>query len=372
MPPTDPQAPPGINESRLRSLVDTVLDTMVEQTPDDHPLRTFIRPSIEADEHGAELTKQLLAFGRKQTLQPKVICANQLLEHFTSLVRHTLGERIEVLLALPPNIWNVKVDPVQLQNVLLNLAVNARDAMPGGGKLIFETRNASLDADYISDMLDVTYGDYVVIAISDTGIGMAAEVAEKAFEPFFTTKASGQGSGIGLSMVYGFVKQSRGHIKLYSEPGHGTSVKIYLPRADGDATSTEPTAALPIQPNTVPNLVLVVEDNHNVLQLTSAMVESLGYQVLQAESGDIAIDILRSRPDIKLLLTDVMLPGKLNGPTLAKQALLLYPQLKVLFNSGYAEHAIIQSGLLDDGMHIISKPFRKQQLVEKMQYVLKN
>jgi len=287
------------------------------------------------------------------------------------MVRHTLGERIEIILSCAPDLWQVNVDPTLLQTALLNLSVNARDAMPDGGKLIYETRNAILDVEYASHNADVTVGDYAMVAISDTGLGMSSEIIEKAFEPFFTTKDVGKGTGLGLSMVYGFVKQSHGHIKLYSEVGHGTTIKIYLPRAEGvpyEEAALDESLQHALHKNV--KVILVVEDNKNVLKLTAAMVESLGYQVVPTETGDDAIQILRTRQDIVLLLTDVMLPGKINGPALAAQAKEIHPNLKVLFNSGYAEHAIFQSGLLEEGVHLISKPFRKQQLAEKLAELL--
>lgn len=348
------------------------LDFIAERVKKDDALQEFIRPGIEAAEHGAALTQQLLAFGRKQALQPKVISINQLLNDFVALVRRTLGEHIEIIVSSDPDLWHVRIDPSQLQSALLNLAVNARDAMPAGGKLIFETRNIILDELYAANNADVVSGEYVMVAVSDTGEGMTLEVMQKAFEPFFTTKDLGKGSGLGLSMVYGFVKQSGGHIKLYSEPGHGTSVKIYLPRAEGDlSASAERIEERVVSGEKKMQLVLVVEDNKNVLKLTSSMIESLGYSVMVAETGEAAMDIFKSHPDIDLLVTDVMLPGAINGPILAKRAVALYPKLKVLFNSGYAEHAILQSGLLDGGVHLIGKPFRKQQLAQKIQEVLK-
>jgi PAS domain S-box-containing protein len=348
------------------------LDFLNERTKEGDPLRDFIKPSIKAAEHGAELTQQLLAFGRKQALQPKIMSINELLHYFTALIRHTLGERIQIILSLAPDIWYVSVDAGQLQNALLNLAVNARDAMPDGGKLILETKNIILDEQYAAANADVTPGEYVMVAVSDTGEGMSQETMEKAFEPFFTTKNVGKGSGLGLSMVYGFVKQSAGHIKIYSEFGHGTSIKIYLPRAEGVLPSFESKKednAPPVAERKA-KLILVVEDNKEVLRLTSSIVESLGYKVLLAETGDAAMKILATRSDIDLLLTDVMLPGDLNGPVLAKRAVQLHPKLKVLFNSGYAEHAILQRGILEEGVHLISKPFRKQQIAEKIAEVL--
>jgi PAS domain S-box-containing protein len=357
--------------NNLLAVILSNLDFMIEETREEDPLRAFIQPSIEAVEHGAALTGQLLAFGRKQALQPRIISVNDLLKSFMTLVRHTLGERIETILALEPEVWNVSVDSNQLQNALLNLAVNARDAMPKGGKLIFETKNCILDEDYAHHTIDVVVpGDYVMIAVSDTGEGMTEEVMEKAFEPFFTTKEVGKGSGLGLSMVYGFVKQSKGHVHIYSEVGHGTSFKIHLPRAGIPVLASKSKKEKPIAKTKGAKVILVVEDNPDVLKLTSAMAASLGYDVLQAKTGDAAMKFLKERSDIILLLTDVMLPGNVNGPELAKRATALYPNLKTLFNSGYAEHAIFQNGILEQGVHLISKPFRKQQLADKIEEVL--
>lgn len=348
------------------------LDFLMERTTEKDPLRNFIKPSIEAAEHGAELTKQLLAFGRKQTLQPKIISINELLQYFSALVRHTLGERIQTVLSTAEDLWNVSVDPSLLQNALLNLSVNARDAMPNGGKLIFETRNVVIDHEYIANSPEVAPGEYVMVAVSDTGEGMTQETIEKAFDPFFTTKPVGKGSGLGLSMVYGFVKQSAGHIRLYSEIGHGSVVKIYLPKAEGERYLSKEKTGMELTQQARTHLILVVEDNENVLKFTSSMVESLGYNVITAETGDAAIHILKQRSDIDLLLTDVMLAGALNGPELAKLAGTIRPGLKVIFNSGYAEHAIHESGILEQGVHLLTKPFRKQQLAGILKDVLKH
>jgi PAS domain S-box-containing protein len=347
------------------------LDFMHERLPAGDPLHEFIGPSIAAAEHGSELTQQLLAFGRKQTLMPQVISLNDLVFYFTTFIRHMLGERVETSYSLSADVWNVYVDSNQLQNALINLSVNARDAMPEGGKLMFETSNVTFDQHYIENHFDISAGDYVMLAISDTGTGMDANVMAKAFEPFFTTKEVGKGTGLGLSMVYGFVKQSNGHIKLYSEPGFGTSVKIYLPRAQQATQATEANRKMP-QPIKADKsrLVLVVEDNADVLKITSAMIESIGYRALTASSGDEAMRIIRQRGDIELLISDVMLPGELNGPALAKQAVAHSPGLKVLFNSGYAEQALQSSGLLNENVHLISKPFRKMQLASKIAELL--
>ncbi len=346
------------------------LDFMMERTTQDDPLREFIRPSIEAAEHGAELTQQLLSFGRKQALQPKIVNINELLHYFTMLVRHTLGERIQTILSLSRDVWNVNIDATQLQNALLNLAVNARDAMADGGKLIIETKNILIDQHYVDANAEIVAGDYVMIAVTDSGEGMMPDVLEKVFEPFFTTKEVGKGSGLGLSMVYGFVKQSAGYIKISSDYGHGTTVKIYLPRAPGESDLLVKHETNGIRLSEKKALILVVEDNKEVLKLTSTMVESLGYTILTAPTGDIALNLLKQHPDIALLLTDVMLPGALNGPGLAKHALLLNSRLKVIYNSGYAEHVIQQRGILEPGVNLIAKPFRKQQLAAKIAEVL--
>jgi CheY-like chemotaxis protein len=243
--------------------------------------------------------------------------------------------------------------------------------MPQGGKLIFETKNMTLGEPYTIVNPEVIPGDYAMLAVSDTGTGMTREIAAQAFEPFFTTKEAGKGSGLGLSMIYGFVKQSAGHIKIYSEVGLGTSVKIYLPRVEGTVTpaSPEPAAAHgPVARDR--RRVLVVEDNPQVLSLTAAMVESLGFTVVTAINGDDAKQILVEQPGLDLLLTDVMLPGQTSGPALAKFATEIQPQIKILFNSGYAEQAIFERGLLEHGVNLIGKPFRKQQLAAKIAEVL--
>lgn len=345
------------------------LDLLKEKMGEEHPLQKYVIPSIAAAEHGAELTRQLLAFGRKQALQPQVISVNTLLKYFAVFVKHLLGERIAVMVLPGTDIGNVYVDPNQLQNVLLNLAVNARDAMPGGGHLIFETKNIQLDAEYARQNTEVIPGEYVMIAVTDSGEGMSSEIAERVFEPFFSTKEVGKGTGLGLSMVYGFIKQSRGHIKIYSEVGQGTSIKMYLPRTDAVITPDEPNPH-PILAKKLSARILIVEDNPEVLKLTSSMVESLGYDVISAYTGDQAMLLLETRDDIDLLLTDVMLPGTLNGPAMAKRAVALHPGLKVIFNSGYAEQAMMQSGLLEKNVHLIGKPFRKEQLAAKIAEVL--
>ncbi len=314
------------------------LDFMNERAGTNDPLRQHIAPAIAAAEHGAELTRQLLAFGRKQTLQPRTFPVNEMLEAFLPLVRHTLGAQLTIQANLAPVAWHVHIDQSLLQNALLNLSVNARDAMPDGGNLLFETANIVLDETYAAHHADVVPGEYVMIAVNDSGCGMPPEVAAKVFEPFFTTKEVGKGTGLGLSMVYGFIKQSNGHISIYSEVGHGTSIRLYLPRAGWDPTTAapEPKTTNSLATPGKDHLILIVEDNPDVLKLTATMVMQLGYRALQATNGQEALDMLSAHPQIDLLLTDVMLPGGINGPALAKTAQELRPGIKVLFNSGYA------------------------------------
>ena len=359
--------------NNLLSVIVGHLDLLHDITEGEEQLRRHLAPCLTAALRGSELTQRLLAFGRRQTLQPRLVNVNTLISAFVNLLHRTLGERIEIITALSPSLWETHVDAGQLENAILNLAVNARDAMPAGGKLIIETANVTLDDSYTVANAEVMSGDYVMIAVSDTGCGMSSEVTNRVFEPFFTTKAVGRGSGLGLSMVYGFVKQSEGHIKLYSEVGRGTSIKIYLPRTTsarkpgpeaGDTTKealAAPRAA---------RLVLVVEDDQDVLKLTAAMVESLGYDVITAETGDTALPLIEAHHDIALLLTDVMLPGSLHGPSLAERAQALRPGLPVLFVSGYAENAIIESGVLAPGVNLLSKPFRKSDLQRMLKAIM--
>ncbi len=357
--------------NNLLAIIIGNLDLLTERSKEDPDIREFLEPSLAAALRGSELTQRLLAFGRKQALQPKIIAINDLLSRFSRLVRRTFDERIDITVAAAPDLWPARADPSQLEDVLLNLSVNARDAMPSGGKLIFETKNVVLDEDYAADNAEVVAGGYVMIAVSDSGNGMTPEVIARAFEPFFTTKETGRGSGLGLSMVYGFVKQSAGHIKIYSEAGYGTSIRIYLPRADGMGRLVAEDEASPAAERLrTGKLVLVVEDNPDVLKLTSAMVENLGYAVLTSATGEEALANIARHPHIDLLLTDVMLTGAINGPVLAQRAVAIQPQLKVLFNSGYAEQAIFERGLLRRGVNLIGKPFRKQQLAQKILEVL--
>jgi CheY-like chemotaxis protein len=266
-------------------------------------------------------------------------------------------------------VWQTLADPHQLESALLNLAINARDAMPGGGKLTIETGKAHLDEDYAAHNAEVAPGDYAMLAVSDTGTGMAADVLERAFEPFFTTKEVGRGSGLGLSMVYGFVKQSGGHAKIYSEPGQGTTVKLYLPRVAPGESVAEPQRAdtgLPRGSETV----LVVEDDAMVRAHVEKELAGLGYIVVAAADGPSALERLDEHPEVQVLFTDVIMPGGINGRELAERVHRRNPAIKVLFTSGYAESAIVHQGRLDRGVHLLNKPYRRQDLALKLRKVL--
>ena len=332
--------------------------------------RELVARAIAASERGAALTARLLAFSRRQALEPKVVDLNRLVAGTTELLRRTLGETIEVETVTAGGLWRCKVDPAQVESVLLNLAVNARDAMPGGGKLTIETANARLDDDYAAAHAEVTPGQYVMLAVTDNGTGMPAEIAERAFEPFFTTKDAGHGTGLGLSMIYGFVKQSEGHVKIYSEVGHGTTVRVYLPRsrAQESVVPDEP----PVQEEDPGSLetLLVVEDDADVRELAVNMLQSLGYVAVEAIDAESALAALDRRPEIVLLFTDVVLPGGTNGAELARQARKRRPDLKVLYTSGYTDNAIIHKGVLDEDAEIINKPFRKAALGRKIRGIL--
>jgi PAS domain S-box-containing protein len=319
----------------------------------------------------ATLTQRLLAFSRRQPLAPKPTNANRLVSGMSDLLHRTLGETIELETVLSPRLWQTEIDPHQLENAILNLAVNARDAMPEGGKLTIETANTHLDRNYIAENAEVTPGQYVAICISDTGSGMDAETAAKAFEPFFTTKEVGKGTGLGLSMVYGFVKQSGGHLKIYSEPGHGTTIKIYLPRLQGHL-SVEEANSVPIVPRgTNEETILVCEDDDDVRAYTVEMLRELGYRVLEAHDGSSALRLLeRQEGVVDLLFTDVVLPGGMTGAVVAREARAIRPELKVLFTTGYARDAIMHHGRLEAGVELLTKPFTYSDLAARVRDVL--
>lgn len=324
---------------------------------------------VSAAERGADLTRRLLAFARRQPLEPKVIDVNKLIHGVESLLRRTLNEDIDIEIAGAGGLWRAEIDPSQLEAALLNLVINARDAMPEGGRLTIETANAILDDAYADANTEVTAGQYVMVSVTDTGSGMTKTVMERAFEPFFTTKGAAKGSGLGLSMIYGFVKQSGGHAKIYSEPGEGTSVKLYLPRSHAAGESI--TDLADIKPDTVgTERILVVEDDNLVRQNVLNQLADLGYHAIGAENGKAALEILKSGQSFDLLFTDVVMPGGMNGRQLSEAARNLYPDLKVLFTSGYTENAIVHQGRLDRGVHLLSKPYRREELAAKLRKVL--
>jgi CheY-like chemotaxis protein len=318
---------------------------------------------ISAAERGAGLTQQLLAFARQQPLDPRPVDVNALLRDAYSMFARTLGEQVELELDLAENLPRAQVDPGQLESALLNLCLNARDAMPGGGYLTLETSITTLDGDYARENSEVIPGDYVLLAVSDTGSGIDAELLDKVFEPFFTTKGPGAGSGLGLSMVFGFIKQSRGHIKVYSESGEGTTVRIYLPLAEaGEADNPRTLVAADGVSATGSENILLVEDDELVRQYAATQLAMLGYRVLRAANGVEALEILGLDAPIDLLFTDVVMPGGVDGPELARRAQALRPALRVLYTSGYTQNAIVHHGRLDPGVRLLSKPYQRSAL----------
>ena len=335
-------------------------------------LQSLAQMTRTAAERGAELTQRLLAFARKQPLQPQPVDAHQLLAGMDALLRRTLPEDIELELVRGAGLWLALADPAQLESALLNLVLNARDAMPSGGRLTLETANTAIDQAYADQHADVLPGQYVLLSVSDTGTGMAQAQLARAFEPFYTTKPVGKGSGLGLSMVYGYARQSRGHVKLYSEVGHGTTVRLYLPRAlvAAGASSAPAAAAHGDAELRGTALVLVVEDDDLVRRHAADALAALGYSVLLAAHGAAAMALLQERADIDLLFTDVVMPGGMNGRQLAEAALVLRPGLKVLYTSGYTENAIVHHGRLDPGVQLLPKPYRQIDLARKLRVVL--
>jgi PAS domain S-box-containing protein len=355
--------------NNILTVITGTIGILQDAVADRPPLVAIARLIDDAAERGAQLTKHLLAFARKQPLQPREVDVNALALEAAKLLRPTLGEHIEISSKLEDDTWPAMVDPSQLSTAVLNLALNARDAMPGGGKLTLETRNVYLDEGYAGMHSDVAVGNYVMIAVSDTGVGIAPEHMEKVFDPFFTTKEVGKGTGLGLSMVFGFVKQSGGHLKIYSEPGHGTSVKIYLPRATGLQETTAEILAVPtIEGGS--ETVLVVEDDELVRKYVITQVESLGYTTFAAADAAEALTIIDGHPTIDLLFTDVIMPGPMNGRQLADEAIRRRPRLKTLFTSGYTENAILHHGRLDPNVHLLAKPYRKPELAQMIRIAL--
>jgi CheY-like chemotaxis protein len=347
------------------------LDRLDSTLVGNQPAREMAHSALSAALRGSELTRKLLAFARKQSLQSTVVDLNELVSGMTSLLDRTLGEKTQVTVKIGRELWPIETDPAQVESALANLAINARDAMPGGGKLTIETANTALDAAYAAENPDAAAGDYVMLAVTDSGTGIAPEDLGRVFEPFFTTKGPGKGSGLGLSMVYGFMKQSGGHIKIYSEIGHGTVVRLYFPRTGtAAAASAAPEAPAPQESAANGELILVVEDNADVRRTAVSQLRDLGYRTLEAASGKEALAQLDGAPHIAVVFTDIVMPGGMTGWELGTAIKALRPDLPILYTSGFSE-----SSVQDDRAHLanrlfLPKPYRKRELAQKLQQLL--
>ncbi|MCH8862101.1 MAG: PAS domain-containing protein [Proteobacteria bacterium] len=346
------------------------LELVRDRLSEDDPVLPQLHRASQAAERGANLTRHLLAFSRQQVLAPTVIDLDKIVAGTIELIKHTLGEHILISSAAGNDMWHCWADPSQIENALLNLALNARDAMPDGGRLTIETSNISLDDEYAAAQAEVTPGEYVMLAVTDTGVGIPPDQLAHIFEPFFTTKEVGAGSGLGLSMIYGFVKQSGGHVTVYSEVGIGTTFKIYLPRALDGLQKQQPQDILPHQFETREATVFVVEDDPDVRTLAVALLSNLGYQVMEAGSGPAALELLGEDTHVDLLMTDVVLPRGMTGPALATVVREKIPGIKVLFMSGYTEQAMESPDRLGKTEHFLQKPFRKKDLADKLREIL--
>jgi CheY-like chemotaxis protein len=337
-------------------------------------LRRATDLALQGARRAATLTARLLAVSRQQALAPKVIDPNRLLAGVTDLLQRTLGESVAIETVTAAGLWSTFIDPDELENVLINLAVNARDAMPNGGRLTIETANASLDEDYVATLAEpVEAGQYVLIAVSDTGHGMTPETLAKVFEPFFTTKDVGKGTGLGLAQVYGFIRQSQGHVRIYSEVGLGTTVKLYLRRAapmHGSPTAEAKSEAPNGTSDGGNETILVVEDDEDLRAYTVGILEELGYRVMQARSAYSALELLQTNQDIALLFTDLVLPEGLNGKQLADEALRRRPGLKILFTTGYAKNALVHNGHSTATVNVLTKPFTYDELARRCRGLL--
>jgi CheY-like chemotaxis protein len=353
--------------NNLLAIIHGNSELLRERLADASEDREMVDDVIGAAARGAELVKRLLAFARIQHLEPESVDLNARLSNILGLLQRSLGENIHVRIKPARKLWPAVVDATQVDDAVVNLAINARDAMPDGGILSIETQNVALDEDYAAQHVEVTPGDYVMLAVSDTGTGMTPEVIARVFEPFFTTKQEGQGTGLGLSQVFGWVKQSGGHIKVYSELGHGTTIKLYLPRAE--APSAEKAAVVETVAPSGDETILVVEDNPNVRKTVLRQLHDLGYQTIEAENGGQALQLARDGARFDLLLTDVIMPGGITGYQLAHQLRTDRADLKVLFTSGYTELAAPIDEPARKDM-LLSKPYRKQDLARAVRSAL--
>jgi len=354
--------------NNLLQIIGANLERTVADLKGDTGSLERVQNAIDAVARGARLTGQLLAFARRQALDPRSTNVGRVIQDMTDLLRRTLGERVEVECIIAGGLWNTFVDPGQIESAILNLAINARDAMPDGGKLTLEVANAFLDDAYAAQHSEVTSGQYVMVGISDTGEGMAPDVIARAFEPFFTTKPEGRGTGLGLSQVYGFVKQSGGHIKIYSEMVQGTTVKLYLPRTRKPQEGTGPVLTGPVEGGS--ERILVVEDDAQVRAAAVDSLIELGYSVLKAENAEQALAILGSGVLVDVLFTDVVMPGPIKTRDLARRAQEMQPGILVLYTSGYTQNAIVHNGKLDEDAVLLSKPYRREELARKLRMML--
>lgn len=353
------------------------VDLALRRVPDgDERLKRTLNSARQASQRAATLIQRLLAYSRQHPLEEKAVDLNKLVQGMSELLRRSIGENITVETVLAGGLWKTAIDPNQLENAILNLAINARDAMPNGGRLTIETANTYLDEAYAAAQGgDIAAGQYVMLAITDSGSGMTKDVLERAFEPFFTTKPTGVGTGLGLSMVYGFVKQSGGHIAIYSEPGEGTSIKLYLARLPQDSAiepwnPVEPAQSAPPESAALKDTILLVEDDEEVNRFSTDVLRDEGYDVISTHEGPSALRLLDANPHIKMLFTDVVLPGGMNGRQIADEALRRRPDLKVLFATGYTRNAIIHQGRLDADVDLLTKPFTSDELVKKVRQIL--
>lgn len=340
---------------------------LLEKHVNDDRQRSLIDNALGASRRGAQLAAQLLAFGRRQPLEPKVINLGRLVRDMDGLLRRSIGEGVEIQTVVSGGLWNTLADPTNVETALLNLAINARDAMAGHGKLTIELGNASLDDDYARRAFEVKPGQYVMLAVTDTGSGIPADIIDKVFDPFFSTKPEGKGTGLGLSMVYGFVKQSGGHIKIYSEAGKGTTVRLYLPRSMAEE---KPADRIVDHIHGGAETILLVEDDDAVREVSAEMLRDLGYRVLLARDGQSGLAVVDSGVEIDLVFTDVVMPGPVKSTDLADRVKATRPRTAVLFCSGYTENSIVHDGRLDPGVTLLSKPYSREQLARKVRQML--
>ena len=357
--------------NNLLTIIKGYSQLSLHELKEEGPLKENIEEINKASEKASDLTRQLLSFSRSQMMEMKVIDLNNIVRNLDKMLRRVIGEDVELITCLADDLGRIKADPGQIEQVIMNLAVNAKDAMPSGGKLAIETANVELDGIYARSHIGVKPGRYVMLLVSDTGMGMAPEVKKKVFEPFFTTKEKDKGTGLGLSTVYGIVKQSGGDIWVYSEPSYGTTFKIYFPRVDEpqDIEGVKEEGVeegLPLGDETI----LLVEDNEEVRKVTARILKMQGYRVLEASNEGDAFSICDQHDGpINLMVTDIVMP-KMDGPELAKQLLSLYPEMKVIYMSGYVENIIPHHGILEKGMEYIQKPFTVNELARKVREVL--